>query len=126
MPTRDFFSHSLISYAEFPPLVAPILSKKSTAKRKKAGGFMHHKDTNTDIVAPILRPEIVGNTKDQELYQKITKKLGVDPKLRDDESYMQFMNYNQFAYFEIVPMSPYLLSLQAQQNNNALPTKVRT
>mmetsp|Transcript_12874 Transcript_12874/g.14165 ORF Transcript_12874/g.14165 Transcript_12874/m.14165 type:complete len:106 (+) Transcript_12874:1-318(+) len=96
----------MIQYAEFPPLVPSIMSKESTHPQKKAGGFMHQTDTNIDIVAPILRPDV--SEKDNQIYEKICKKLGVDPSLKDDNSYMQLMNYNQISYFELVPMAPRL------------------
>ena len=95
---------NLISYAEFPPLVPPIMAKDFEIKRKKAGGFMHAKDGNTDIVAPLLRPDL--SESDRKIYEQICKHLNVDPNIRDNESYMQLMNYNQFAYFELQPMAP--------------------
>lgn len=110
----EFMFNSLISYAEFPPLVAPILSKLSTRARKKAGGFMHHTDTNLDIVEPILRPE--NDEEDKKLYEMITEKLQIDPEIKGDDSYMQLMNYNQFSYFEIQPMSSRLLEEQKKTN----------
>jgi hypothetical protein len=106
-----FLFQILESYAEFPPLVPPITAKEWKGIRKPAGGFMAPNDTNTDIVEPILRPDIHKN--DHELYLKIAKRLGIDPSLRDNESYMQMMNYNQFAYFEVAS-SPYLLKFSAQ------------
>lgn len=72
---------------------------------------MHASDTNMDIVAPILRPDIEGNTLDKEIYANITKMLGFDPFCRDDESYMHLMNYNQIAYFELRPMAPQLVDI---------------
>lgn len=104
----EYLFHNLISYAEFPPLIPPIMAKLSPAERKKAGGFLHWTDSNVDIVAPILRPDIEGNTVDQAIYHKIAAKLGLDPKLQDQDSYMQFMNYNQFSYFELRPFAPHL------------------
>ena len=101
--------HNLISCAEFPPLIPPIMAKLyPAAERKRAGGFLHWKDSNVDIVAPILRPDIEGNTVDQAIYQKIAAKLGLDPKMPDSDSYMQFMNYNQFSFFELRPFAPHL------------------
>jgi len=101
-----FLWHNLMSYAEFPPLVPPIMAKESSEPRKAAGGFLHASDTNVDIVEPLLRPDT--NKDDQELYEMICKHLDIDPRLRDKDSYMQVMNYNQFAYFELVPSAPRL------------------
>jgi hypothetical protein len=61
---------------------------------------MHFSDKNEDIVAPLLRPE--QNETDKIIYEKICVKLGVDPRIRDGESYRQLMNYNQFSYFELL------------------------
>jgi hypothetical protein len=36
-------------------------------------------------------------------------KLGIDPELKDNDSYMQVMNYNQFAYMELTPMATRLM-----------------
>jgi hypothetical protein len=103
-----FLWNNLVSYAEFPPLVAPIMAKENTKERKKAGGFLHPGDNNKDIVAPILRADT--NQADMKIYEKICKFLDVDPRLRDNDSYMQVMNYNQFSYFELLPMAPQLRS----------------
>jgi len=94
---------NLISYAEFPPLVPPIMAKKYKGERKEAGGFMVASDTNTDIVEPILRSDIDAN--DLKMYTDIAKSLGFDPILEDNFSYMQFMNYNQITYMELLPMA---------------------
>jgi hypothetical protein len=67
---------------------------------------MGRSDTNKDVVAPLLRPE--QNEADKIIYEKICAKLGIDPRIRDSDSYMQLMNYNQFSYFELVPMAPRL------------------
>jgi hypothetical protein len=96
--------NNLVTYAEFPPLVAPILAKENKKERKLVGGFLHPDDTNEDIVAPILRADI--NQDDKILYEKICRVLELDPLLRDNDSYMQVMNYNQFTYFELLPMTP--------------------
>lgn len=61
--------NNIVSYAEFPPLIPPILSKESKIPRKKAGGFMVATDTNRDIVHPILRPDL--NSDDMNLFQTI-------------------------------------------------------
>lgn len=61
-------------------------------------------DKNEDIVHPILRPDLDEN--DMKLYKDIAAKLGYDPSLKDRESYLQFMNYNQIAYLELSPLTP--------------------
>lgn len=99
----DWLFNNLVSYAEFPPLVPPIMSKKYPGKRKPEGGFMFHTDTNTDIVAPLLRSDL--NEEDLKKYTDTVTNLGFDPELKDHESYMQFMNYNQICYLEILPMA---------------------
>lgn len=65
-------------------------------------------DTNHDIVGPILRPDL--NEEERKIYEDNAKRLGHDPRLRDNESYMQFMNYNNFLYMELLPMAPDLVS----------------
>jgi hypothetical protein len=65
--------NSLVSYAEFPPLVAPILAKENRTERRLAGDFLHADDTNEDIVAPILRADT--NQDDKILYEKICRML---------------------------------------------------
>ena len=100
----EYLFHQMVSYAEFPPLVPPIMAKGWSTPRKAAGGFLHPDDDNTDIVAPLLRPDLDEN--DMAIYHKITEKLGFDPNCQDDDSYMQIMNYNQFTYFELRPMAP--------------------
>merc|ERR1711957_354190 len=75
---------SLSIYAEFPPLVPPIMAKASTQPRKKAGGFMVANDTNDDIVHPILRPDL--DNGDKKMYEDIARDLGVDQSLKDWES----------------------------------------
>ena len=108
MMDATWLFNNIISYAEFPPLVPPIMAKEYTlTKRKEAGGFMYGTDTNTDIVAPILRPEL--NKEDMKLYRDIATALGYDPLLKDNQSYMQFMNDNQICYLELVPFAPSLV-----------------
>mmetsp|Transcript_19651 Transcript_19651/g.47461 ORF Transcript_19651/g.47461 Transcript_19651/m.47461 type:complete len:88 (+) Transcript_19651:990-1253(+) len=85
------------------------MAKESTEPSKKAGGFLHHTDDLTTLVAPLLRPDL--DTEDQKLYEKICESVKADPRLRDIDSYMQLMNYNQFAYMELVPLAPRLLEL---------------
>ena len=114
----QFLWYSLISYAEFPTLVAPLLAKANPVVRKKAGGFMVAVDTNTDIVEPILNeahihllPNSTTTPTSQQhlqLFQKICQTIQADPDLKDDFSYQQFMSYNNIAYFEMVPLAPRL------------------
>ena len=95
-------------YAEFPPVVPPIMAKAFSGERKKAGGFMVASDKNTDIVHPILRPDL--NEEDKKTYKVMSTALGIDPSLKDHESYMQFMNYNQICYLELLPVPRMLLT----------------
>jgi hypothetical protein len=103
----DFIFHQLISYTEFPPLVPPIMDKASNRKRKPAGGFMVATDNNTDIMPPLLRPDI--DEGDMKLFKEVCQKLGLDPDVMDEDSYMQLMNYNQICYMELRPLSPKLV-----------------
>ena len=64
-------------------------------------------DTNTDIVHPMLRPDLSGA--DKKVYNDIVTSLGFDPTLKDDQSYMQFMNYNQICHLELLPVPAMLL-----------------
>ena len=72
------------SYAEFPPLVPPIMAKANNITRKAAGGFMVASDRNIDIVHPILRPDT--NEDDLKLYKRIASELGLDPEIKDNDS----------------------------------------
>lgn len=101
-------------YAEFPPIVPHLMAKEWTEPSKKAGGFLHYTDDPTTLVAPLLRPDL--DQQDKALYEKICASLGADPTLRDNESYMQLMNYNQFAYLELYPMSPRLMQFWNNQS----------
>jgi len=102
--------NNIVAYAEFPPIVPPIMAKEWTGERKKAGGFMVAADQNTDIIAPMLRPDL--NEEDMKFYLDIAKTLGVDPFLKDNESYMQFMNYNQICHLELLAMPKWNMELQ--------------
>ena len=100
---RHFFDHQVLKYAEFPPLVPSFMAKKYKGGRKLAGGFMVAKHRNKDIVCPMLRPDL--RKGDLKTYKSVVVKLGYNPSLEDHESYMQFMNYNQIAYLELLPQS---------------------
>jgi hypothetical protein len=104
-PNSEYLRHQIISYTEFPPLVPPIMAKESNESRKKAGGFMVASDKNTDIMPPILRPDL--DDQDTKRYEELCQKLGIDPAMKDKESYMQLMNYNQICYLELRPMAPH-------------------
>lgn len=104
----QFLWHSLDSYAEFPPLVSPILSSGRGGERK--AHHLHHSDRNHDIVSPLLRPETV--EEDRAIYERICQRLGLDPKMMDNESYGQILTYNQIAYMEVRPGSPRLFSIR--------------
>lgn len=93
-----YLFNNLITYAEFPPIVPPIMAKAYAEPRKKAGGFMVASDDNTDIVHPMLRPDL--DESDLKTYNDICKTLGIKSDLADRQSYMQFMNYNQICYLE--------------------------
>lgn len=97
--------NNMIRYAEIPPLVPPSITK-GEFKRKAAGGFLHPTDDSSTYVEPFLRPDV--SDTDRKIYDYICERLGIDPDIRDMESYMQIMNYNYIAYFELVPMSPQL------------------
>ncbi|CAB9507824.1 expressed unknown protein [Seminavis robusta] len=112
----QFFFQITKRYAEFPPLVSPLLAKEYQDRPKLAGGFLHVWDDLRTIVAPLLRPDL--SEKDRELYEQICQRLNIDPRLRDLDSYMQVMNYNQFAYMEMMPMAPRLLELLIQPSQN--------
>ena len=103
----EFLFHQLVSYSEFPPMFPSMMAKAWKGPRKRAGGFMHGTDKNTDIVAPLFRPDL--NDEDRKLYDHVCKVIEVQPDLSDDKSYMQFMNYNQISYLEVRPMAPYLV-----------------
>jgi hypothetical protein len=80
----NWLFNNVISYAEFPPLVPPIMSKYS-GEKKKAGGVLHPGDKNDDIVAPLLRSDM--NEEDLKMYKNVVKKLDLDPTLEELESY---------------------------------------
>ena len=98
----DWLFANVKAYAEFPPIVPPIMAKEYTGDRKAAGGFMVASDTNEDIMPPMLRPDL--SSEDMKLYQEIAVELGMDPSLKDVESYMQFMCYNQICHLEMIPI----------------------
>ncbi|KAK1732658.1 hypothetical protein QTG54_016635 [Skeletonema marinoi] len=95
----DWLFDNTVAYAEFPPLVPPIMAAAFKGKRKEAGGFMVAADDNKDIVHPMLRPDL--NEDDMKLYAHVADTLGYDAALVDNESYMQFMNYNQICHLEL-------------------------
>jgi hypothetical protein len=103
----NWLLNNLVAYAEFPPIVPPIMASASTQPRKKAGGFMHAADDNKDIVHPMLRPDL--SQDDMKTYTEIATAFGIDPTLKDKNSYMQFMNYNQICHLELLAMPPTLL-----------------
>mmetsp|Transcript_15975 Transcript_15975/g.34733 ORF Transcript_15975/g.34733 Transcript_15975/m.34733 type:complete len:386 (+) Transcript_15975:41-1198(+) len=105
----EFIFHQLVSYAEFPPLVPPVLATNFRVERKRAGGFMVASDTNHDIVAPLLRPDV--SAEDNMTYYRICEKLQLDPSIKDRDSYMQLMNYNQICYMEVRALSPRLAEM---------------
>lgn len=107
-----FAFNQMITYFEFPPLVPPIIAKLYPGTKKKQGGFLHGSDnTNLEhIMEPLLHPDQTYNKgSDSKIYQKICDRLGIDPELKDDHSYMQIMNYCFIAYFELQPLAPHLV-----------------
>ena len=64
-------------------------------------------DDNNDIMHPMIRPNLL--QEDLEIYEDIKKALGIDTSLKDSDSYMQFMNYNQIFHLELLPMPPTLI-----------------
>ena len=64
-------------------------------------------DDNKDISAPLLRPDM--DDRDEAIYNRICSKLNLDPKVRDNDTYMQLMNYNQICYMEVRGLSPRLV-----------------
>ena len=103
--------HSIVSYAEFPPLVPPLMSKDITfelpEQRKKAGGFLLPNEEADDIMHPILRPDLA--REDMEIFNHIAQVLGLRSSIQEKPDYMQFMNYNQICHMELVPMPALLL-----------------
>lgn len=97
--------------------MAPVLSegRGGAAPRKAADGFLHHRDRNHDIVAPILRPKL--DSADLSAYHRICRHLKVDPDMRDNDSYMQIIDYKQFAYLQVRSGSLYVLSLQLRRGS---------
>jgi len=102
----EWLFNNVVSYSEFPPLLPPSMSKESQEPRKPAGGFMVASDSNLDIVSPILRPDLDPN--DMKIFEGIAATLDLDQKMIDFNSYMQFMNYNQICYLELLPMPDHL------------------
>jgi len=98
--------NNLVSYAEFPPLVPPIMAKDSPEPLKKAGGFMVAADDNLDIVGPVLRPDL--DDDDIKIFKNFAKALDLDPYMVERNSYMQFINYNQMCYLNLLPMPAHL------------------
>jgi hypothetical protein len=103
----DWLFNNIVAYAESPPIVPPIMAKEYTEDKKMAGGFMVASDESMDIVHPMLRPDL--NEYDMKEYKDIATTLGIDPTMKDTNSYMQFMNYNQICHLELLPMPPTLL-----------------
>ena len=95
-----------VTYSEFLPLVPPVMAAAYTGERKKAGGFTVAADKNNDMMHQMLRPDL--NEDDMKTYTHIANALGYDPTLKDKESYMQFMCYNQFCHLELKSSSDVL------------------
>lgn len=106
----DWMFNNIVAYAEFPPIVPPVMAKAYTGDRKPAGGFMVAADQNKDIVAPMLRPDLKKD--DMKIYEEMATILGIDPSLKDKFSYMQFMNYNQICHLELLAMPKWNMGLE--------------
>ena len=102
----QYLFDQLVSYSEFPMIVPPAMAAAYNGGRKEAGGFMVANDSNTDVMPPILRPDL--DKKDKAVYQRMCQRLSIDPALKDEDSYMQFMSYNQMCYMELKVVSHYL------------------
>ena len=63
-------------------------------------------DDNLDIVGPILRPDL--DDDDMKIFKNVAKALDLDPSMVERNSYMQFMNYNQICYLNLLPMPAHL------------------
>ena len=59
------------------------------------------------IFPPLLRPDV--DDRNEAIYNRICAKLNLDPKVRDNDTYMQLMNYNQICYMEVRGLSPRLI-----------------
>lgn len=93
-------------YAEFPPLLPPVMAQNTTHARKVQGGFLHPTDDLRAIEEPLLRPDTDGG--DAAVFQRIARELDLDPTLQESQSYQEFMAYCFLAYMEIVPLVPRL------------------
>jgi hypothetical protein len=82
------------------------MAKDSPEPLKKEGGFMVAADDNLDIVGPILRPDL--DDDDMKIFKNVAKALDLDPSMVERNSYMQFMNYNQICYLNLLPMPAHL------------------
>ena len=102
----EWLFNNLVVYSEFPPLVPAIMAKEYLGARKIAGGFMVAADKNLDIVGPILRPDLDPN--DMKIFKDMATTLNITHTMVDKRSYLQFMNYNQITYMELLPMPKHL------------------
>ncbi|KAL7449203.1 hypothetical protein ACHAWC_001289 [Mediolabrus comicus] len=103
--TQWLFQNSKI-YAEFPPILPPVLSKSSPHPKKPQGGFLHHTDKLAAIEEPLLRPDI--NDSDKKVFERIGNELGLDLTMVESQSYQEFMGYCFICYMELVPIPPSL------------------
>ena len=86
-PDTEWLFHNLKRYAEFPPIIPPVLSKDTDHAKKAQGGFLHKTDDLTRIEEPLLRPDT--NEADRQVFEKIAQALGLDPTLVDAQSYTE-------------------------------------
>lgn len=109
-PDSEFLYRTLASYAEYPPLVPPavVADVEKNVRKVKKPKYLHVNDTLIDVAEPLLRPDIEGNIEDKKIYERLTREFGINPKLEDDNSYLEIMMYQQIAYFEVLPLAPHL------------------
>jgi len=105
----EWLFYNLKQYAEFPPLLSPLLvSQNATHAKKVQGGFLHPTDDLTSIEEPLLRPELDSN--DRKVLERIALALNLDATMVDAESYQEFMGYCFICYLELIPLAPMLQS----------------
>mmetsp|Transcript_29837 Transcript_29837/g.46789 ORF Transcript_29837/g.46789 Transcript_29837/m.46789 type:complete len:158 (-) Transcript_29837:1306-1779(-) len=105
-PETEWLFHNSKIYAEFPPILPPVLSKMAPHPKKPQGGFLHHTDDLTAIEEPLLRPDI--NDSDKKVFERIVNELRLDMTMVESQSYQELMGYCFLCYMELVPIPPSL------------------
>ena len=103
-PDSRWLWHNIVSYREFPPLIPSIMAIKNNEPKDPYGHFMNSADSNTEVTAPILRPDL--HDRDKQIFHNMASRLGFTTTMEDIESYRQWMAYTNICYMEIVPMAP--------------------